>query len=152
MKFNATMKLDSNKKDKNVALEKIAHGWNSHINLPSFHSLPFEGNSNVEYIFLNGLNEYIIIPSDKLRTIKTSMRIANPGIVIENGTIDNEQLRLPWTSMLESKVIGKNICIKLDKNQKMKFTGFPLFRSEKYSLSFISKVINEYIESSRSQK
>jgi len=143
------MKLDSNQKDKNAALEKIAHGWKSKIELPSFQSIPFEGNPEIEYIFLNGLSEFIIIPSDKLRTIKTSMRIANPGIVIEKGTIGNEQLRLPWASMIDSKVIGKRICIKMDKNQKMSFTGFPVFRSEKFSLRFISKIINEYIESTK---
>jgi hypothetical protein len=150
MKFSATMKLNSNEKDKKAILEKMTHGWDSHVKLPQFHTLPFEGNVGIEYIFLNGTSEYIIIPSDKLRTVKTSMRIANPGIVIENGTLDNEQLRLPWTAMIGSKVVGRNICIKLDKNQKMKFSGFPLFRSEKHSLNFISKVINDYIESSRS--
>lgn len=152
MKFSTTMKLNSNKKDKNIALEKIAHGWNSRIELPQFQTLPFEGNSDEEYIFLNGVNEYLIIPSDNLSIIKTSMRIANPGIVIENGTLNNEQLRLPWAPMVESNVIGRKICIKMDKNQEIKFTGFPIFRSEKFSLSFISKLINEYIQSSKSQE
>ena len=150
MKYNATMRLNSNENDKKIALEKIAHGWNSHIKLPIFHSLPFEGNANEEYIFLEGMGDFIIIPDDNLRTIKSSMRIANPGIVIENGTINNQELRLPWLSIIESKVIGKNIHLKLDKNQEIKFSGFPIFRSEKLSLNFISKLINDYIKSSKS--
>ena len=150
MKFNATMKLNSNEKDKKIALEKIAHGWDSHIDLPMFHTLPFKGNANEEYIFLNGVNDFIIIPNDERRKIKTLMRIANPGIVIEKGTINNEQLRLPWPSMLESKVVGRSICLKLDKNQWIKFSGFPVFRIEKHSLAFISKLINDNIKSSKS--
>ena len=152
MKFNATMKLSSNVKDKKIALEKIAQGWDSQIELPTFHTLPFEGNATEEYIFLNGVNDFIIIPNDKPRTIKTSIRLANPGIVIEKGTVNNEQLRIPWTSMLGSEVIGRKICLKLDKNQWIKFTGFPVFRIEKHSLSFISKLINDNILSSESRE
>jgi len=150
MKYSATMRLNSNENDKKIALEKISHGWKSHIDLPQFHTLPFEGNGNDEYVFLEGLNDFIIIPDDNQRTIKSSMRIANPGIVIENGTINNQQLRLPWPCMIESKVIGRNICLKLDKKQHIKFSGFPIFRSEKLSLNFISKLINDYIQSSKS--
>ena len=150
MKYDATMRLSSNEKDKKIALEKIANGWESLIILPHFHTLPFEGKKGIEYISLNGLHDFIIIPENEPRTIKTLMRIANPGIVIENGTINKQQLRLPWASMVDSKVMGRNICLKLDKNQHIKFTGFPVFRTEKFSLSFISKLINDYIESSRS--
>jgi len=150
MKYNATMRLNSNEQDKKIALEKIAHGWKSNIELPHFHSLPFEGNADSEYIVLKGTPNFIIIPEDNQRVVKTSMRIANPGIVVENGTINNQELRLPWLSIIESKVIGKNIHLKLDKNQEMKFSGFPIFRSEKMSLTFISKLINDYIKSSKS--
>ena len=150
MKYNATMKLNSNEKDKKIALEKIAHGWKSRIELPEFHTLPFEGNSEDEYIFLNGLNDFLITPKDEMRKIKSLMRIANPGIVIEKGTVSGEELRLPWASMLESKVVGRNICLKLDKNQHIKFSGFPVFRIEKHSLSFISQLINDNIQSSGS--
>ena len=150
MKYNATMRLNSNEQDKKIALEKIAHGWKSHIELPHFHSLPFEGTKDIEYIFLEGVPDFVIIPDDNQRVIKSSIRIANPGIVIEKGTINNQELRLPWPSMIESKVIGKNIHLKLDKNQEMKFSGFPIFRSEKMSLTFISKLINDYIKKSKS--
>ena len=112
--------------------------------------MPFEGTAEEEYIFLNGLGDFLITPNDEVRKIKSSMRIANPGIVIEKGTVNDGELRLPWASMLESKVIGRNICLKLDKNQHMKFTGFPVFRIEKHSLSFISQLINDNIQAAKS--
>jgi len=150
MKYDATMRLNSNEKDKKVALDKIAHGWESHITLPHFHTLPFEGKAGIEYISLNGLHDFIILPENEPRNIKALIRIANPGIVIENGTINNQQLRLPWASMIDSKIVGRNIYLKLDKNQHIKFSGFPVFRTEKFSLSFISKLIKDYIKSSKS--
>jgi len=150
MKFQSSIKLTSNERDKKAILDKIAHGWDSRVTLPLFHSLPFEGNANVEYIFLKGLGDFIIIPNDEPKTIKTSMRIAPPGIVIENGTINGEQLRIPWESMIKSEVRGRNIYLTLDKNQTIIFAGFPFLRKEKFALDFMSKVINEEIKGSQS--
>lgn len=77
MTFNSTMKLNSNNKDKKTALNKMSNGWKTHINLPGFYSLPFEGNDNIDYIFLEELPNFIIIPNED-RKIETLIRILNP--------------------------------------------------------------------------
>jgi len=146
MKFHSSIKLNSNERDKQAILDKIAHGWKSRVSLPLFHTLPFEGDASVEYIFLKGITDYIIIPNNEAETIKTFMRIAPAGIVIENGTINGEQLRMPWESMVKSEVKGRNIYLSLDKNQNIVFAGFPYLRKEKFALDFISKVINDEIK------
>jgi len=148
MKYSSSIKLSSNERDKKAMLDKISHGWESRVSLPFFHTLPFQGDSNGEYIALKGLNDYILIQKDEPRTLKTSIYIVNPGIVVEKGTVNGEQLRLPWECMVKSEVKGRKIYLSLDKNQTMVFTGFPYLRKEKFVLDFISKLINDNINES----
>ena len=143
---NSSIRFNVNKKEEQKALHTMAHGWDSRVSLPEFINIQNAQIIQGNFIMVKGSNEFLSNLDGENREIKTSVRIAKPGLVVSKGTIDNQELRLPWQNMTHSTYKSNSIIVDLDNNQTMKFTGIPLLRNVRFSVKYVSDYINDQIK------
>ncbi|MDR0911373.1 MAG: hypothetical protein LBM96_02070 [Methanobrevibacter sp.] len=168
-----TLKFNLNKKEEQKILNILSKGWKTNVNIPDFKEIrrspsfssssssstsmaikmPLSNSNNnfplnipVDYFKIIGSDEFFINPNTQNREIKTIVKMADQGIIIENGTVDGGQLRLPWKAILNADKKGNNIILDLIYDQTLKFSGPPVYREIKQSLRFILKFINDHIK------
>ncbi|KZX14153.1 hypothetical protein [Methanobrevibacter curvatus] len=144
-----SMKLNVNKKEEQKSLHILANGWNSKLNIPEFKEFSIGGIVPEDYFKVFGSNEFFINPKTKNFDKKSKIRIAEPGIVFEKGTVDNKELRLPWQNILNVQYKGKRIILDLIYDQSLEFYGIPFYRDIKYSLKFLTNFIKDKVKQSK---
>ncbi|KZX15728.1 hypothetical protein [Methanobrevibacter filiformis] len=146
---NAKVRLNLNKKEERKTLDVMAHGWETNINLPEIINIQTRPILQEGLTMVKGSNELLFNLNSKNREITSLVRIAQAGLVVEHGTADNGELRLPWQAMVKSEYKANNIIIELDHGQIMKFTSLPVLRNVKYSVNYVSNYINDQIKKHR---
>ncbi len=100
--------------EKDKFLESISQGWESKVVLPEIesvgHGMVTKGVATAA-LGIVGL-AMTMGSSNKPRTINTIVRIPKNGIVIEKGTVDGKDIKIPWGNILAaSKKNGTTISL-----------------------------------------
>lgn len=83
--------------------------------------------------------------SSKQRTIKSKVRIADKGVVIENGTVDGSDLRIPWDQIVSVQRKSYAVYLNLSENQliEIRFHGTGFLNNNKGYAKVFENYVNE---------
>jgi hypothetical protein len=145
MGFFSKHKLKLNDKEKRKAVTKMKEGWKTNVKLPEVesvgHGMVTKGVATAAFGII-GL-AMTMGSSNKPRKIFTKVRVAEKGVVIEQGTTDGKDLKIPWNSIINSHKESINIiALNLVDGGLITFNIYFSLKQER-SAEFIIDYINE---------
>jgi hypothetical protein len=144
------MGLFSKKEKKLLPMEKIRYiekmkkGWTTNVKLPEVesvsHGMATKGVATAAFGII-GL-AMTMGSSNKQRKIRAKIRFPENGIVIENGTTDGKDIKIPWKAIINAHNVGQNIYINLNEGEKIHFLSYANIRHVESTSNFITSYIN----------